>query len=315
MAGLVCLPRILKQEGFRTLYFHSYPSLKFYNLDVFMKSIGFDELHAADIMRPEDTILSWGYPEDVFYQRVFEYLEKYRGQKIFAYIAANTSNHFPFYDDEKRRAFPQFARTVPFPEASNLKERVANTTFLQDRFFGDLYRRFVQEGYSKDSHMVVFGDHSWPIGVHAGNVHSENQAFQENFMSALAIIPAELDRRRYRAGTQIDHVYSYLDLLPAVLDLYGISNFRYYGHSFLTDLSNQSPNRSERCVVAVQPFGGGYIAVVEYPRKYIFKLADNTMTSYDLSRDPDEAHPLGIKNADDRESLGVLDSCLRSLGR
>ena len=52
--------------------------------------------------------------------------------------------------------------------------------------------------------------------------------------------------------------------------------------------------------MAVQPFGGGYIAIINYPRKYIFKLATNTVTIYDLNQDPNEAAPLVTKGTDSR---------------
>ncbi len=263
-------------------------------------------------MKPGDKLLSWGYPEDVFYQRVFEYLERYRGQKIFAYIGVNTTNHFPFYDEEKREAFPQFARALPFLRADTLKEKIANTTFIQDQFFGEMYRNFVEKGYAKNSHMVAFGDHSWPIGIHANNIYSENNAFQENFVTSLAIILAAPDRRRYRIGSQVKRLYSYLDFLPTLLEMYGITGLRLDGHSFLAESLLERETKQERCAMAVKPFGGGYIAIINYPRKYIFKLANNTVTIYDLNQDPNEASPLVTKEADS-ESLEVLEGCLTSL--
>ena len=102
----------------------------------FSRSIGFDELHDADVMKPGDKLLSWGYPEDVFYQRVFEYLERYRGQKIFAYIGVNTTNHFPFYDEEKRQAFPQFARALPFLRADTLRKKLPTRRLFKTSFLG-----------------------------------------------------------------------------------------------------------------------------------------------------------------------------------
>ena len=226
MEGLICVPKRLQQRGFNTLYFHSYPSQELRIVTRSRTSIGFDESHAADVMKPGDKLLSWGYPEDVFYQRVFEYLERYRGQKIFAYIGVNTTNHFPFYDEEKREAFPQFARALPFLRSDTLKEKIANTTFIQDQFFGEMYRNFVEKGYAKNSHMVAFGDHSWPIGIHANNLYSENNAFQENFVTSLAIIPAAPERRRYRIGSQVKRLYGYLDFLPTLLEMYGITGLR-----------------------------------------------------------------------------------------
>ena len=312
MNGLVCLPKILQQRGFKTLYFHSYPHFKFSNLDGFMKVVGFDELHAADIMKPEDKLLGWGYAEDIFYRRVFEYLERYRGQKIFAHIGVSSTNHFPFYDKEKREAFPQFTDAVPFPRPNNLGEAIASTTYIQDRFFGDMYERFYRRRFSENSHMIAFGDHSYPIGIHKSNFYSENQAFQENFATSLAIFPAAPDRSRYKIGTQVKRFHSYLDLVPTVLAMYGIDSLRYYGQSFLEDTLISGREKPARCTVAVQPFSGGWIAINNYPHKQIFKLSDNTVTTYDLSRDPDEASVVSKKEINS-EALLMLERCLQSL--
>jgi arylsulfatase A-like enzyme len=312
MDGLVCLPKILQRRGFKTLYFHSYPHFDFSNLDGFMKVLGFDELHAADIMKPEDKLLSWGYAEDVYYRRVFEFLERYRGQKIFAYIGVSSTNHFPFYDKEKRVAFPQFTDAVPYPRPNHLGEELANTTYIQDRFFGDMYERFYQPRFSANSHMIAFGDHSYPIGIHKNNFYSENHAFQENFATSLAIFPAAPDRSRYKVGAQVKTLHSYLDLLPTVLEMYGIGSFRYYGQSFLEDSLISGREKPARCAVAVQPFSGGFITIINYPHKHIFKLSDNTVTTYDLSRDPDEASIL-TKQEVDSESLKILEKCVQSL--
>lgn len=312
MDGLICLPRILQQRGFKTLYFHSYPHFNFANRDVFMKAIGFDELHAADIMKAGDKLLSWGYPEDIYYRRVFEFLERYRGQKIFAYIGVNTTNHFPFYDEEKRAAFPQFNQSVPFPGSNNLSQGLANTTYIQDRFFGDMYEQLFRPRFSANSHMIAFGDHAWPLGIHKNNFYSENQAFQENFTTSLALFPANPDRSRYRIGARVKTLHSYLDLVPTVLDMHGIGGFRYYGQSFLSDALKNGRVIPARCAVAVQPFGGGYITTTDYPHKQIFKLSDDTVTNYDLSQDPDETSSSSKKPVDS-ESLKLLSRCLQSL--
>lgn len=160
--------------------------------------------------------------------------------------------------------------------------------------------------------MIAFGDHSYPIGIHKNNFHSENQAFQENFATSLAIFPATSDRSRYKIGTQVKTLHSYLDLMPTVLAMYGVDNLRYYGQSFLEDTLVTGREKPTRCIVAVQPFSGGIIAIINQPHKHIFKLSDNTVTTYDLQRDPDEASILGKKEINP-ESLRVLERCLQSL--
>src|SRR4030095_10039629 len=136
---LSCLPKLLKAAGYRTLYFQSFADLNYTNNEAFLRGIGFEEVHSGSIMKPGDPLLKWGYAEDVFYQRVFSYLERFKGEKLFVYILTCSTNHYPFYDDEKRRAYPQFTTKVPHPEPKNDRQRVSNTTWIQDYFFGEMY--------------------------------------------------------------------------------------------------------------------------------------------------------------------------------
>jgi hypothetical protein len=315
-AGLVCLPEILKNHGFRTLYFQSYPDLSFGRIDRFVKALGFDEIHSSDIMQPGDTLLPWGYPDDLFYRRVFEYLERYRqGERVFVYIAVSSTNHFPFhfdrrvYESEKTKRY-----SAPIQTPSNFRERIANTTYLQDQFFGSMFRDHYLKKYASNSTLFVFGDHSWPIGIHDGNEFNENLAFQENFVSSLAIIPPGLDREAYFVGKTVTALYSQLDIMPTILEMYGIDKFKFFGRSFLAETNSRADPLKRHCVLSVQPFSAGYIAVINYPLKDIFNLSNESVTTYNLSVDPDEASPIS-RRKNDAAALERLNGCLVSLSR
>jgi phosphoglycerol transferase MdoB-like AlkP superfamily enzyme len=312
-AGLICLPQIFKQYGFKTLYFQSYPDFTFANRDVFMKLLGFDALHSEDIMKPEDKLLPWGYAEDVFLSRVLEYLTRYAGQKLFVYITLSATNHYPFSSEGVRQLHPQVLDMLPYRKPKTFEESIADTTFLQDQVFGGMYKRY-KETYAPNSNMFVFGDHSWPIGIHPGNIANANLAFEENFVSTLAFFPATKNRDRFRIGKRVQRIYSHLDLLPTVLDMYGIGGLNYYGKSFLHELSTDVATPATRCLVSVQPFNGGFIAAVNFPLKRIYDLHNNEVTTYDLQQDPNELSPLSRDPINSRE-LKVLDGCLNSLAR
>jgi hypothetical protein len=49
---------------------------------------------------------------------------------------------------------------LPFPNAVLQKEKMANSTYLQDQFFGAMYRDRFAEKFAAETDMVVFGDHS-----------------------------------------------------------------------------------------------------------------------------------------------------------
>ncbi|HET8564044.1 MAG TPA: sulfatase-like hydrolase/transferase, partial [Candidatus Binatia bacterium] len=312
---LVCLPKILKRLGFRTLYFQAYPEPQFNNMDAFLQGIGFDEVHARDLMKPEDKLLKWGYAEDVFYRRVFHYLERFKDERVFAYVLVGSANHYPFFDEEHRAAFPHLNNQLPFPNPKGIQERMANTTFIQDYFFGRMYDELYVTKYSQNSHMVVFGDHSWPVGIHDGNTLNLNGAFQENFVTSLAVLPAKNHKQEYRFsnGKEVRSLHSHLDLLPTILEMYRIHNLHYYGQSFFRELiGDVQENERRSCVLSVQPFAGGFIALIDYPIKQIFDLKRGLVTTYDLQRDPSELKPMRQAKLD-KDKLDLLNSCLASL--
>ncbi len=287
---LRCIPKILKENGYKTMYFKSHSNLEFANTANFMKNIGFDEIHSKDIMKSTDRELSWGYPEDIFYARVFEYLKKHQQEKIFAYIAVSSTNHFPFYNDEKKIAFPQFANLIPYPNPITTREKIADTTYIQDNFFGKMFTELFKPTFGNNSHLVVYGDHSWPIEIHPGNKFNENEAYQENFVSSFGIVPATSKSKQFAMGKVVSNLYSHLDIPLTILDLAGIHGYQLSGHSFFNELTTNSTEitRNSHCLVSVQPFADKYIATVQYPIKLIYNTTKNTVTEYNIQEDPHE---------------------------
>ena len=311
--GLVCLPRLLQRLGYRTLFFHSFPDIHFSNTELFMKRIGFDERHASDIMKPGDTLLDWGYLEEIFYQRVFEYLQRYRGEKIFAYITVSSTNHYPFSHPESDIANVESRKKLPFRNATTVAERVANTTFLQDEMFGAMYDKWFKPRYAEDSHMVVLGDHSWPIGNRINAKSNDQEAFQDNFLTSMALLPARGVKDRFSIGTRVDGLFSQLDFMPTIAELFGVKDLTTYGKSFLYLAQGKlAKNRRPRCTVSVQPFGGRKIAIIEYPMKRVYDVAQQQVRLYDLENDPGENAPVKIGNIDSAE-LSKLQDCIQSL--
>ena len=313
---LVCLPEIMRRIGYRTIYFQNFLNLDFANMDKFLESIGFDERHAGDIMQATDTQISWGFLEDIYYQRVFEYLRRYKDQKVFAYILVGATNHYPFHISEAHRPAIQEAGGLPHPAAKSNRERITNTTFLQDYYLGNAYEKHFRPLYAANSNTVILGDHSWPLGIHAGNENNLtiDGAYQENFLTAMAILPSANLRRRLNlhSGKTISELRTQLDFLPTMLDLYRVSGSRYYGTSFLQDLLAQDAKISPRnCLVSVQPFAGGSIAILQSSSKQIYRLRAVTVRSYDLARDPEER--VTTERRIDEATMITLDRCLRSI--
>lgn len=308
---LNCLPKILKDAGYHTMFFQSYANLQFANTKQFLSNIGFNEVHSDDIMKPEDKELVWGYPENIFYKRVFEYLAKQKDKKIFAYIAVSSTNHHPFYNEEKTQVYPQFKKSVPFINPTNLVEKLTNTTYIQDAFFGEMIKNHYLPNYSDNSNLLVFGDHSWPIEIHKGNKYNENQAFQENFVSTLSFLPSKQNHDTYNIGHKVTQLYNHIDILNTILDIQNITKTNKIGNSFFQSII-KTPNEesSQICMISVQPFTNKYIVTIKFPFKKIYNTTTNLVSTYNLEKDPNELQPISTKNINDND-LSELDACLK----
>lgn len=67
---LACLPKILNQFGYKTLFFKA-DTLEFAQTGDFMLAIGFDEVHNEDIMQPGDPETGLGVPRRYFLSTSF----------------------------------------------------------------------------------------------------------------------------------------------------------------------------------------------------------------------------------------------------
>lgn len=298
---IACLPRLLKQQGFRTLFFKD-DDLDFSKTGDFMLDIGFDEVHNEDIMRPGDPESEWGFREDIFYKRVFEYLEKnYANQKIFVYIASSSTNHIPFKVADER-----YKKSIPYLSCTNAKELISNTVYIQDIYLGELYNYL--EKYRNSATVMTFNDHAWPIGIHPGNTFNEYGAYQENFSSFWVWTPPQSLSENYQPSHLVRTFSSQMDIFPTILELIKQPTGRYLGNSLASEiLNNYSANSgAKNIIITVQPYSGGLIDVIDYPNKYIFDVANNSVSYFNLDDDWDEKNPT-IYNQPDKYFYLISD--------
>jgi len=289
---LNCLPSILKSLGYKTLFFKN-DDPKFFNGHKFMPAIGFEEIHYQDIMQPGDPKIPWGFREDIFYQRVFEYLEaNYPDEKIFAYIAVSATNHCPFtvYD-------PDYQTLVPYPQPKKFAELLANTTFIQDAYVGKLLAEIAPNYYSNPS-FFIFGDHAWPAGIHPQNISISAQSYEENFLTTLLFIPPTNQKSLFQINKTVATRYSQMDILPTILDLLNIKNNLLLGNSWAAEIlkNNQPEIDKKNNIVTIQPHDGSYINVIDYPTKYLFDVRKNQVRLFNLEHDPEEIRPAIFDN-------------------
>jgi len=284
---LNCLPKIFKSLGYYPILFYSgNPNPRVTN---FFRYIGFEKILADEIMQPGDIQYDWGYREDIFFTRVQEYLEKHHpNEKLFIFITASASNHTPFevLDDA-------LLDKVPYPKPEKFQERLSNTTFVQDAYFGHLYDIF-RRHYAHRGSLIAVSDHAWPIPIHKHNIYNERGAFEENFLITLLFVPPTTPGGLFATDTTVTHRFSQMDILPSILDLIGLQQNSWLGESFAPWLLAPGARmRMEplKTKLSVQPYGGGFISVVDYPTKYLFDILGQDVKVYDLVKDPQERSP------------------------
>jgi phosphoglycerol transferase MdoB-like AlkP superfamily enzyme len=280
---LNCLPRVLKQTDYFSVFFQAYKEINFDNTHGFLQNIGFDRVESVVTHQhpgDEKETWGWGLQDDVFFRRFFEYLDETEraasaARPLFVTLAP-ISNHMRFDEVPK-------GKRAMYAEPSKPEECFANTVHIADQglrvFFEELRKR---KRYD-DAIVVITGDHSFPVGEH-GFYHNEVEAFDEFFRVPLLVIAPNLI-----VPERVSEVpYSQLDIAPTLLELTNTKPAltHFVGESLLAKPRKVHP------IPLVQPYGGEYYAVVEYPFKYIHHLETDRGRLFDLSRDPKELNNL-----------------------
>jgi hypothetical protein len=287
LTHLSCLPRIFKALGYHPIVFYS--GNRNPRVMRLFESIGFEKILAGDIVQPDDVMYDWGYREDSFFTRVDEYLQKhYAREKLFIFITASATNHTPFKVHDNR-----LLDKIPYPDPKKFAERISNTTFAQDAYFGHLYDIYTKR-YAQRGSLIALSDHSWPIEQHKHNIYNERGAFEENFLAAMLFVPPVPMRKYFAVGSTVPLRFSQIDILPSFLDLIGLKQDLWLGESFapwLLASPDRPPTAPQRVKLSVQPYGGGFISAVRYPHKYLFDVLGQNVKVYDLKEDPGELSP------------------------
>jgi arylsulfatase A-like enzyme len=277
--NLHCLPQIMKENGYETVFFQAFAGLEFDNTGPFMKKNGFTHVHSMDgeFISPEEKRLyawGWGIQDDILYQKTFLYLDdlsklgqaKKKGPGYFV-LLATISNHMKFRD------VPEPQRYL-YPKPRNKIEFYANSIRVTDEYLKTFFAELRKRDYLTNSIVLLTGDHSYPVGEH-GYYDSESGFYNEYFKTPLLI---------WGSGVSpgVSHeLHSQLDIAPTVLDLAGISaKVHFRGKSVFAGASAFVP--------LVQPYVGTCLGVVSYPYKYVYRELGQQECVFDLDKDPSE---------------------------
>lgn len=279
----ICLPQILQNAGYETIYFMGYADENFFNMKNFAKTIGFNKFISSQILQENDLTYPWGFDDCIFYNRIFEYLdENYsNNQNLFVYIEV-TAHHFPFGMKEEYNFLNHFNPSV------NFLEDYLNSALIQDHCLANFYEKY-NSFKSHNTHLFSFADHSYPSGFHGITTNSHG-AYNDNFLIPMMYIPPDYQQNEFNIGREIEKIYGQTDILPTLFELL---NDKHYQNSVAFELKKDTPqNNYEECHIMTQPYSGASIAVVKGKDKYVYRFTDQILHYYDLENDWFEQNPI-----------------------
>lgn len=292
-----CLPQILKENGYFTVFSKANEDIHFDNTFNFTTQHGFDVMNSMGKgCSKEDagSCWGWGIPDRLFYQRAFGFLKKQKaGKPIFAALAT-ISSHMPFNE------VPLSERRI-YPDPKDRKERYSNAIRITDEYLKTFFDEFEKSDFKNNSIVILTGDHSYPMGEHK-NFRNESYAYEENFKTPMLIL--DFRKQPVVKPGRVKDPYSQLNVASTVLDLAGISSETHFlGDSLL--------GPAPEFISMMQPYGGIYFAVVKYPFKYVMYDRTGEEFIYDLSMDPGEQKNL----RDEWKDMAALEAFRYEVGR
>jgi len=298
---ILCWPEIMKYLGYKTFFLKSY-DLSFAKTGEFMQNLHFDEIHADNFMSEDDPQYLWGFREDIFYQKAFDYIQKNRERHNFLYIEIGPTNHWPF-------ATPlELKNLVPYKNPESHREKLINTTFLQDKYLTIAWKNINELFPEKNYTLLILGDHSWPAEFHQNNTFNQRMAFEENFITSLVLIMGNEEKYKNR---KINGAYSHLDLLPTFLDFFQINYPKNkFSQSFWPKLQGEE-GLNDKSIPLIQP--SDYkcpLSFIDNNLKYQYNAQEKQITLYDLEKDPGERNGQVISSVPE-ENIKIIKELLK----
>jgi phosphoglycerol transferase MdoB-like AlkP superfamily enzyme len=275
---LATLSSQLKKAGYRTAFFMS-GDFRFQNIDNFLAGRGFDVLRdmrtipcTAPVFAGSTT--AWPNLDSVDDKCTAAALSNWigdgKGAPFFGMMWTGNT-HWPYFSHDEQK------------QISNAKphlNRYLNALHSSDAAIGKLFEHLSQQGLWNETLVVVIGDHGEAFGQHGSQVHG-NSIFEEEVHIPLLLLSPSLFR------AERNHVIGGLvDLGPTILDLLNIeAPASWQGRSMFAN------ERSPR-VYFMAPNSEMIAGYKEGDSKFIFNLARNRISIFDLKHDPGEKRNL-----------------------
>ncbi len=268
----ICLPHLLRAQGYRTAYFMSHTK-EFEHSQQIMQNLGYQDFYSVEHMDTTgfERTNYFGYEDEIMLEPSRAWLERHRDQPfLVAYLTS--APHHDYLAPSRRHG------RVIFTD-NDLINRYLNAVRNQDFFLRALFDQYRRLGLYERTIFVLVGDHGQGFGEHGRNGH-DNAIYEEGLRVPLLIH----DPARFQHGARLTEPVSQLDILPTIADLLGyrIVAGSYSGASILRPLPR------DRVLLFSCAGGQACMASLQGTEKYIHHFDDRPEELFDLATDPAE---------------------------
>lgn len=278
-----CLPQILRNSGYESIYLYGYYELGFARIGDLIPKLGFAKtFYGNELMDDTDPRAPWGYDDCRYYDRVWDKLFQFK-RPYFAYLEVS-SHHYPFTPRKEYRKYH------PFPNQTGLLERYVNSAVEQDHCLAGFYRRFQTSEDFKNTHLFVVGDHSFPVGLRGSRSNMKGVS-NENFLVPMLYVPPQNRRADFEVGKVKPEKFSQAEIGPTILELLDEKPRKRSFAQSLRKAPRQNVEKFDRCFILSQPFDGGHLVVARDDKKWSYAFSGKKVVKIDMVSDPEEKYP------------------------
>ncbi len=267
----ICLPHLLKKQGYSTGFFMSHTKA-YEDSESILKNLGYETFYSVEYMETAgfERTYYWGYEDEIMLEPSARWLQENRDTPFLATYLTSAPHH-DYQAPQKRHGRVEFTK-------DDLLNRYLNAVRNQDFFLRTLFDQYKRLGLYDDTIFIIMGDHGEAFGEHG--IYGHNMIYEEGIRIPLLIH----DPERFRDGSRVTAPVSQLDILPTVADLLGykIRGAEYKGHSLLRPLPD------ERTLMFGCWGEEGCLASLKGTTKYIYHFDAQPEQLFDLATDPAE---------------------------